>query len=229
MKDTKRYGVLLSMLAAFLFAIGAPALFAEEGGKPGGDKGMPSCDQDPGKGTDRAKGEEPPGLEKLAAVHGGHVQVTKEFLIETVFQADGLRLFLYDAQAKPMSMKGITAHARIEFTDEAKEALEIDFTLQQAIPKKEGKEPGPEKENPANPPKEGKGVAHGNAAPQDSLWAAIDFSKLKEGEAQAKIAVTALPGKEEKEAQLMVPFKLAVIEQPKEKGPETPEKPLDKP
>ena len=236
MNPNSRFWILLSFLACLVLAIGAPALIAQEEEK--------KPEETPPAEPAQPEEETPPGLEKLAAVHGGVVQATQEFMIETVFQVDGIRLFLYDKQAKPLSMKDVTAHAKIEFADATREAVELDLAYQEAAPaegKAEGADPAtpaePPKEGepadpaqPATPPKEGEGEQHGIAPPQDSLWAAVDFANVSENQATANLSIANLQGQEEKEAALTVLFKLAAIEQPKEVPEGTPEEmPPDKP
>ncbi len=240
MKDTYRYWTLLSFLACLALAIGAPALLAQEEEK----KPEETPAEEPAQPAEEAT---PPGLEKLAAAHGGVVQSTNEFMIETVFQTDGIRLFLYDKQAKPLSMKDVAAHARIEFADASREPAEVDLAYQEAAAA-EG-EPGAqpaEPAEPAEPPKEGEegkpaepaepavppegGAEKGIAPPQDSLWAAVDLSNVTENQATANLSISNLQGQEEKEATLTVLFKLATIEEPKSLPEGTPEEmPPDKP
>lgn len=174
MNPNSRFWILLSFLACLVLAIGAPALIAQEEEK--------KPEETPPAEPAQPEEEAPPGLDKLAAVHGGVVQATQEFMIETVFQIDGIRLFLYDKQAKPLSMKDVTAHAKIEFADATREPVELDLAYQEAAPaegKAEGAQPAtpaePPKEGeegqpaePAVPPKEGEGEQKGIAPPQDS-------------------------------------------------------------
>ncbi|MEK7865682.1 MAG: hypothetical protein AAB434_03305 [Planctomycetota bacterium] len=220
MRPISRYWILLSSLACLVLAIGAPALLAQ------GEEKKP--EETPKAEPAQPAEETPPGLDKLAAVHGGVVQSTQEFMIETVFHIDGIRLFLYDKQAKPLSMKDVTAHARIEFADAGREPVEVDLAYQEASAA-EGKAEDPQPGTPAEPPKAG-GERPGIAPPQDSLWSAVDFANVSENQATANLSIANLGGLEEKEAALTVLFKLAAIEEPKEVPEGTPEEmPKDKP
>lgn len=210
MTATHRSWILLPFLASLALVIGAPALLAQGEEKPE-EKPAEEPATPPEEGT-------PPGLEKLAAAHGGVVQSTKEFMIETVFQVDGIRLFFYDKQAKPLSAKDVAAHARIEFADASREPIEVDLEYQEAA-LVEGKAEGAQPATPAEPA----------APPQDSLWAAADFSNVAENQATASISLSNLPGQEEKEAALTVLFKLAALEEPTEMPEGTPVTPPDKP
>ena len=73
----------------------------------------------------------PVGLEimKKAATHEGVVTQTKEYLVETVFQDDGLRIYLYDLEAKPLSLDAARGTARVEFPESDRKAAEMKLAL----------------------------------------------------------------------------------------------------
>ncbi len=62
------------------------------------------------------------GHEK-AAVHGGEVVMTKEFHVEVVQAAEGLRLYLYDGAQRPLSSRGVTGQVEIAFRDRTRAAI----------------------------------------------------------------------------------------------------------
>lgn len=189
MTPNSRYDIALSIAVFLLLLVGLYLLVVPQGAEPLIGK----------------KTEEPiPAMtEKRASAHGGVVQPTQEFLVESVFRSDGLRLYLYDAEARPLSVKGVSGEARVEFSEKGRQEAVADLAYQG----------GP-----------GEGA-------QDSLWAAVDFQGLRGNGATAKVHLAALPGVDETEADLSIPFRAAQLEErvPSPGEKEAPPSPQDRP
>ncbi len=185
-KTSSRYDFILAIAVFAMLGVGTYLILSER------------------TGTDRlgksAAGPLPVETLKKAATHGGVVTQTEEFLVETVFQDDGLRVYLYDHGAKSLSLEGATAKARVEFPETDREAVELSMAHAQA-----------------------------SEGPGDSLEGKGDLGMVHETGAIAKFDFDALPGKKEARLKLLVPLpKASAMEEkkgtPQEKLPEPEEK-----
>lgn len=192
---TTRLGLLLLALVA---AIGM-LVWADEPPKgllPGGEKGGA-----------------PPLAVAQSDTHGGVIANTKEFNFEVAFHTDRVALYLYDQGMVRLPLKGVKGTVDLEFIVRAGEKVpEKGPGLKPEIPEK-GPGPVPEKGGE-------KAIEKGRAplaAPLvfidtkegDSLEANLDLSRIAEGDAQATFKLTGLSGKEERDATINVPFRVA--------------------
>lgn len=135
------------------------------------------------EGHDHHGKEEAGHSHEAAEAHGGCVTMTKEFHIEVAFHADGVNVFAYDDDQKPISTKGFTGKVSVEFKDKARKAAAGDLAYAKGATDKD----------------------------QDSLHAKLDLAKLGDGECKATIHLSGLPGKAEKDLDIAQAFKLARV------------------
>lgn len=119
-----------------------------------------------------------------AALHTGVVTMTKAHHFETVFMGDGIRLYAYSADQKPISAKGVEGTATLKFKEGEPKTVALKFT-------------------------EGAWVGEGNDQTQsaDYLIAAVDLSKADSNSFRVEFALSKLPGEGEASATFTEPFR----------------------
>jgi hypothetical protein len=155
------------------------------------------------KAAQESKGAEKHEHNK-ATLHGGRVTAAKEHHFETVFAADGLRVFLYNANQSPMMIKKVQGTATLVFENGA----EVEIPLVRGEPK-EG-DPAvhfcPMHEEVVQR-KTGL-CTHCSGMKlfvQDYLYAKADLSKVKPDEIKASITIEGLKGKEKRVTFTQIP------------------------
>ncbi len=127
----------------------------------------------------------------LFAIHGGIARTTKEFKLEIAFHADGVGVYLYNKSGSPLAIESVKGTVRVEFKDPARQPLMAEFAVRTA--------------------ETNEGPSPVRIASKGPLWASLDLSRIAEGEATARIKLSNLPGTEEKELALELPFRMARI------------------
>jgi hypothetical protein len=136
----------------------------------------------------------PGQAEQKCSLHGGRVSTTRQHCFETVFDPEGVRVFLYAADQNPMPVGKARGTVRFEFKDGS--TTEVPLLPEKP---KEGEpavyycsmHPDVVQKEPGSCPKCGM-----NLIPQYSLAAKADLAKAKQGDVKAVITVRGLPGEE---------------------------------
>lgn len=139
-----------------------------------------------------------------ATAHGGGVAMTQEFHFETVFRADGIAVYVYDGTQNPVDLSGTkaTGTVTVQFRDRSKKPLEAPLRL--AMPPEEHSE-----HNHADGEQAVAEAEHAAEAEQSHLSALIALADVESDGARARIHITDLPGKKEKEVTFLQKVSIA--------------------
>lgn len=180
---------LLAACAAFLTPVAVPSAAAHEH-----DDAKPAANVE-SKAT--APNEAAGHSHERASLHGGTVAVTKEHHFETVFAADGVRIYLYSRDQAPLEVEDARGTAKLRYQDgtklEAKFAREMPAKGETTVyfcpmhPEVVQMQPG-------------KCPACGGMTlyTQDRLFAKADLASLAPGSMKVVVAITGLGGPEPK-------------------------------
>ncbi|MFQ5601174.1 MAG: heavy metal-binding domain-containing protein [Candidatus Krumholzibacteriia bacterium] len=145
----------------------------------------------PAWGQHEEHSEEAGHSHQSAEKHGGTVTMTKEFHFEVAFERDMVHVHGYDGAQKPVDLKGVTGRVVIHFRDSKRKPIEA--ALKYVGPGGEGSH----------------GHEHPGSMEPGHLMAAVDLSRVPDGDAKATFKLGNLPGKSEKEVQFKETFQLA--------------------
>lgn len=146
-----------------------------------------ACAKQHDHGSSGSKGHDESAMghsHEMSALHTGIVTMTKAHHFETIFMSDGVRLYAYSPDQKPISAKGIEGTATLKHKQGEPKSLALTYV-------------------------EGAWVGEGNDKTQSSdyLFAAVDLSKADSNSFRVEFALKNLPGKDEPTATFTESFR----------------------